>query len=201
MPEDRTHTRIIYLHGFNSSPDSQKAQAVSRYFAEAFADKIEILDLIIPVLPYDPKDAIALLEGLIEEVDRCVLIGSSLGGYYSIYLAEKYQLKAILINPAVSFDKKASEGFLGFHTNDYTGEEFELNGKHMDFFNTLHVDVIQYPQNFFLLVQTGDEVIDYQRAVKKFSDGKQIVQDGGDHSFVDFATVLPEIFQFTEVNI
>lgn len=44
------------------------------------------------------------------------LIGSSLGGFYSIYLAQKYNLKAILINPSIE-SHKTLKTYVGEHTN------------------------------------------------------------------------------------
>ncbi len=45
------------------------------------------------------------LENTIKYIDNntydIILVGSSLGGYYSIYIGEKYNLKTILINPSV----------------------------------------------------------------------------------------------------
>ena len=188
--------RIIYLHGFNSSPDSEKAQLFTRYFNQQAKAG---LDLLVPELSYDPQQAIALLEELIEEVGECYLVGSSLGGYYASYLSEKYNLLAALVNPAVSPTKTLSAAFLGSHTNSYTSEEYELTMAHVDYLSTLEADVLQYPENFLLLVQTGDEVLDYHLALKRYAGAKQIVQNGGNHGFVGFDAVLPEIFSFAKL--
>lgn len=200
MPDRNAQTRIIYLHGFNSSPDSEKAQIFSRYFSNSSNANDSGIDLHIPALPFDPELAVILLEKLINEVDTCHLVGSSLGGYYATYLAEKYCLKAALINPAVSSEENLGANFLGRHTNYYTNEEYELTTKHVDFFTTLDRDVLQYPQNYLLLVQTGDKVCDYRLAVERYADAKQIVQPGGDHSFIDFEAVLPDIFRFFKLE-
>ena len=87
---------IIVIHGFGSAGRGGKAM----FFREYFKSRGALC--LAPSLSYVPELAIDTLEQLIESCGEDVtLIGSSLGGYYAIYLAEKYGLKAVLINPAV----------------------------------------------------------------------------------------------------
>ncbi len=39
---------------------------------------------------------------------------------------------------------------------------------------------------YYLMVTTGDEVLDYREAVKRFAGAKQLVVQGSDHGFADF---------------
>ena len=63
-------------------------------------------------LSHNPEAAIEQLEKLISSGGGkpYLLVGSSLGGYYATYLAEKYACRAALINPAVSPGKKPGGG-------------------------------------------------------------------------------------------
>ena len=90
--------RILYLHGFRSSPASWKVRLLSDYMAAAgLEDKF-----VCPALSHVPKLAIEQAEALIAATAGPVaLVGSSLGGYYATWLAEKHNLPAVLINPAV----------------------------------------------------------------------------------------------------
>lgn len=157
--------------------------------------------LHIPALHHDPAVAMQQLQQLMEE-DRNIrlLVGSSLGGYYATWLAEHYNVKAALVNPAVSPYLHLGEEFLGMHTNHYTGREYELTLAHVDSLRQLDVHKLRYPENFFLLVQTGDEVLDYRLAVEKYRHSKQLVQPGGDHSFVDFDKVIPALLAFAGIQ-
>lgn len=90
---------IIYIHGFGGSGEGSKAKEIREYFnfiGESF---------IAPSLSYVPELAIKTLEELIDSYNRKVkLIGSSLGGYYTLYLADKYDLPAVLINLSIHPD-------------------------------------------------------------------------------------------------
>jgi predicted esterase YcpF (UPF0227 family) len=55
----------------------------------------------VPALPHRPAQAMALLREAVERNPDAALIGSSLGGYYATWLAERYKLRAVLVNPAV----------------------------------------------------------------------------------------------------
>ena len=78
---------IIYIHGFGSSGEASKAKMLRAYCQE---NKIRF---IAPSLPTIPDLAIKTLSELIESYqdnEPVHLMGSSLGGYYSLYLSDKY---------------------------------------------------------------------------------------------------------------
>ena len=89
---------LIYIHGFLSSPQSFKAQQVKTWLASHRPD----IQYHCPFLPPYPAEAQKILEHWVESLPRPIyLMGSSLGGYWCSWLVEKYDLRAVLINPAV----------------------------------------------------------------------------------------------------
>ena len=88
---------LIYIHGFNSSPASFKA----RVLKNALALRAPAVAFMAPALPHAPHAAAALLDALVAAHPGAVLVGSSLGGYYATWLAERHALRAVLVNPAV----------------------------------------------------------------------------------------------------
>lgn len=190
--------RVVYLHGFNSSPDSQKARLFTTYCRDH-----GVHDVVVPALSHDPARALQTLAACVgtEGEHVALLVGSSLGAYYATYLAERYGLKAALINPAVAPCDTLGREFVGKHRNSYTHEEYEFTQEHVEFLRTLNVDKISDPARYLLLVQTGDEVLDYRLAVKLYAGCRQIVQQGGNHAFENFAAVLPLILQFAGLDL
>jgi predicted esterase YcpF (UPF0227 family) len=55
---------------------------------------------------------------------------------------------------------------------------------------------VRHPENYLLIVETGDEVLDYRAAVAKYAGARQIVIAGGDHSLGSFPEHLPAILEF-----
>ena len=184
-------TTLLYLHGFNSARASHKAQVL-----QAHMDGLgRGAEFIAPDLPHRPAQAIALLEFLIAQApDKPTLVGSSLGGYYATYLAERHDLKAALINPAVA-PYRLLAPLLGPQQNYYTGEAYDLTAQHLTELQALEVEAI-HPEHYFLLVQTGDELLDYRDAVTRYAGAKQCVIPGGDHGFQQFENHLDEILAF-----
>jgi hypothetical protein len=183
---------IVYLHGFNSAPQSHKAQAMRRYLeACGLADRF-----VCPELPHRPSAAIVLVEReLASRAPGAVtLVGSSLGGFYATYLAEKHGLRAVLLNPAVT-PQLDLESYLGTQRNLYTGEAYELTRDHIAEWRALDTPAI-HPERYLLIVETGDEVLDYRAAVRKYAGARQIVVEGGDHALKSFAEHLPAILAF-----
>lgn len=180
---------ILYLHGFNSSPQSHKAQLMAKYMAEqGLADRYAC-----PALPPLAKEAMREVEQLRVNGRTCY-IGSSLGGFYATYLAEKHGARAVLINPAIE-PHVGLRAYLGPQKNLHTGEPYELTEAHLGEWQKLYVPRIT-PQRYLLLVETGDEVLDYRKAVERYAGAAQIVVQGGDHSLQSFPRHLPRILEF-----
>ena len=193
---EKSKSKFIYIHGFNSSPQSHKAQSVIRYFAALG----RVDDLQVPALPASPQAAMCCLESIIEGLrskgfEDIILMGSSLGGYYATYLVEKYGCKAVLINPAVKPYELLND-YLGLNTNVYTGEQYELQASHVSELLVLDKPEIKDPTRYFVLVQTADETLDYRQAVSKFHESQCHVEVGGDHSFIGFDRMMAAIMNF-----
>ncbi len=88
------------------------------------------------------------------------------------------------------------EEFLGPHRNPHTGEVFTFTMAHVEALRRMQVAGISDPTRYLLLVQTGDEVLDYRHAVHFYAGCQQLVQPGGSHAFDDFAAVIPDILRF-----
>jgi uncharacterized protein len=188
-------TSIVYLHGFRSSPASIKATRLREHVAGlASAPKLHV-----PELHHRPATAIAQIMAWVERnADRpLTFVGSSLGGFYATHLAERFDARAVMINPAVR-PHEDLRPWLGPQTNLYTGATFVVTPGHLDELRALCVPRITKPQRYFLLVETGDEVLDYREAVAFYGGAYQYVHGGGDHTFTEFVAQIPAILRFAD---
>ena len=190
---------IIYLPGFRSAPASIKAQALrARMIDRGLADRFWCEQL-----PVSPRAAIELAETEIARARAAGLaptvVGSSLGGYYATWLAERHDLRAVLVNPAV-VAPLSLEAYIGTQTNLYTGETFDFTGAHIDELRALEVPAITQPERYWLLAETGDEVLDYRHAVQKYAGARQTVLEGGDHGFSRWNDYLDAVIAFAGLD-
>jgi len=186
-----TTPSLLYLHGFRSSPQSWKA----RLLADAFAARGLASQFHCPALSHDPAIAIAQAEAILaRHPGHFALAGSSLGGYYATWLAEKHDLRAVLINPAV-VAPLSLEAYVGPQTGMYDGETFEFTHAHIAALRGLEAARIT-PARYWLLVEEGDEVLDYREATARYAGCRQSVLPGGDHSFTRFPEFVPQIIEF-----
>ena len=190
---------LFYLHGFRSSSQSVKATRL-RGAVAALDERIRPR-LIVPDLPHRPAEAIALCLALAdsERPEDTTLIGSSLGGYYATHLAERLGVRAVLVNPTVR-PYEDLRPYAGQQINMYSGESFVVDDRHFDELRVLKVARITRPSRYLLMVQTGDEVLDYGEAVAFYGGAYQLVQGGGDHSFAGFESQVPTILRFAGVG-
>ena len=193
---------ILYIHGFNSSPLSLKAEQTRLYIGKNFPQ----VDFYCPQIASNPKGAIDQLEGIIQSVPKnssWYLIGSSLGGYFASYLSQKYNFPSVLVNPAIKPFELLND-YLGEQVNPYTEEVYYVTSEHMLVLKSIESKApsftSQEKNNYLVMVQTDDEVLNYQQAVEKYQHCRLIVEQGGDHSFVGFEQHLSEIADFFQLN-
>lgn len=189
---------ILYIHGFLSSPKSHKALQVQAYCAGLNP----VIEYQCPFLTAYPGDAIQQLDKIVQANRQANigLIGSSMGGFYATYLSQRYNIPAVLINPAVKpyllMDKYLGQPLANYHTHD----TYQLEKKHVQELRDLETNSLQYLQKLWLMVQTGDETLDYRLAVEKYQGCKTTIEEGGDHSFQNFDQHLESIIHFLKTS-
>ncbi len=180
---------ILNIHGFSSNGLSKKSQILKQEFGENI---ISPSFVNIPTLAFDTAEQIIKI--CLHEKKTIHLIGSSIGGFMSIYLCEKYGLKGVLINPAIY--PYNFHSFIGLVRTSYDGSMFECTKTHLQDLKKYEVRNIKNPQNFLLLLQKGDELLDYKEAEKKFVNSKIIVENGGSHGYDNFESKMKIIREF-----
>ena len=183
---------LIYIHGFNSSSLSGKARELRDWMDGRGLGGT----YVCPDLPDRPAAAMARLEEFIAASDGpAKLIGSSLGGFYATYLAEKHGLKAVLVNPCVNCDEKLAAYLGSMQKNWHVGSEYRFSAEHLAELRALSTRPV-HMERYLLLLETGDAVLDYREAVAAFPGARQVVLAGGDHGFSRFGEYLPDILAF-----
>ena len=140
-------TKILYLHGFASSADSTKAKVI-----ESFVKKnTSSTKILIPDLDNNIKNAYQQIEEIIKTESPSSIIGSSLGGFFGTYFAEKYDLLCVNINPAIP-PIDMSE-YLGENQNYSTGEKFVIDQDQLDWLGLMNKKIknLKKHKNFMTL--------------------------------------------------
>ena len=194
-----TRATLVYLHGFNSSPQTVKG----RKLAAAAAALAAPARVYIPPLHHRPARAMRDVRTWLDAnvVDRAALtfVGSSLGGYYATFLAEEFGARAAVINPAVR-PASSLAAYVGPQRNLHTGEAWELTRGHFAELEDLYVTRLSRMDRYFLLMRSGDELLDWREAVMRYAGGWQFIMGGGDHGWEDIDDEIPSILRFAEVT-
>jgi len=187
---------LIYIHGFLSSPLSHKAQQVGEWLGESRPNIV----YHCPMLSAYPGEVQNSLEQLVESLlpEPVYLMGSSMGGFWATYLAEKYDLPAVLINPAVK-PTSLMPKYVGLPLKNYhTEDTYTLGSRDIETLAKLEVHAPQRLNNYWLLSQTGDETLNYKLGVDYYQGCRQTIEEGGDHGFERFERFIPAALEFCE---
>lgn len=184
---------LLYLHGYNSSSQSKKALQTKQWLAL----NAPHIKFICPDLPPFAKSAVDMLSSIIEahHPESVFVVGSSMGGFFASYLIEQYDLRGVLINPAVN-PTRGLANWIGENINYMSGEKWLFEPHHIDEFRQFESKRITLKSNYLVLLQTGDDVLDYRDAQIHYAGAKIIIEQGGDHSFIDYDQHLAKIHQF-----
>lgn len=189
---------IVYLHGFRSSPESFKARLIGRRMRELGLHGA----CLCPQLSERPAiamaDVLALTAGM--PPAQLTLVGSSLGGFYATWLAERLGCRAVLINPALRAHEKLAR-HVGTQTAYHdAAARFEFRAEYLDELAGMHVEPVTRPQRYFVLAATGDELLDWREMIAAFPGARHKVIQGSDHGMSDFASHLDEVLAFAGVR-
>lgn len=192
---------ILYLHGFRSSPASFKSRLIEARLRElGFTDGWHC-----PSLPVSPRAAIELAERIVAEARAAGdaspvhVIGSSLGGFYATWLAERHGWRAVLLNPATVPDDDLKH-YLGEQPLWHGGGSIVVEPRHLDELRALRVDAITQPQRYYLIAASGDEVLDYRDMLAKYPGAQTTLIEGGDHAISDFPNYLDSVLAFCGIQ-
>ena len=186
-----TITHLLYLHGFRSSPQSAKARLTSEYLGRARPD----ISVWCPQLPPSPKEAMAMVaEGIAAWPKGSMAVaGSSLGGFYATWVAERTGCRAVLLNPAVDPARDLTK-YIGEQTQFHKPEEhFYFKAEYVQELRDLVCGGLQTPQNYFCVIAKGDEVLDWREMHARYAKCNMLLLEGGDHAISDFSGHLPKV--------
>ncbi|HSW18760.1 MAG TPA: YqiA/YcfP family alpha/beta fold hydrolase [Ramlibacter sp.] len=187
-------THLLYLHGFRSSPQSNKAVQV----AAAVRARHPNVTWWCPQLPPSPAQAMALLaRGTADwPRDRMGVIGSSLGGFYATCIAEQTGCRAVLLNPAVEAARDLA-GQVGEHAEWHDpSQRFYFEPTYVDELRAMTTGAVTRPDRYFAVIAKGDEVLDWREMTARYPGARIRLLEGSDHALSEFADHLPEALAF-----
>ena len=85
---------VIYLHGFASKGESPKSMAL--------AENLVNHTVVAPDLPIDPVEVERIVNNIVESHHErpVVFVGTSLGGFWANYFAQRYDALCVIANPS-----------------------------------------------------------------------------------------------------
>lgn len=185
---------VIYLHGFRSSALSIKGQLLEQYCSNN-----PNISVHLPDLNQSPKQVIEQLSALIKSMNDVVLVGSSLGGFYATHLVAKHHMPAVLINPAMrpwQLFRELFDEVLPYQVHP----NWLLDDTDLDQLEALALPIAQDADKILVLLQQGDEVLDYREAHRYYSAARPpamlMTETHGNHGMDDFAEKIPLVLQF-----
>ncbi len=187
-------THLLYLHGFRSSPQSAKA----RLMAERVHEQHPSVTWWCPQLPPSPAEAAALIEQGTADwpAEHMAVVGSSLGGFYATWLAQRRGCRAVVLNPAVDPARD-----LAAHIGEQTAwhdpaERFFFRPEYIDQLRTLHAGPLHQPERFFAVIAKGDELLDWREMTARYAGASIRLLEGSDHGLSDFDQHIDTVLAF-----
>jgi predicted esterase YcpF (UPF0227 family) len=182
--------KVVYFHGFGSSGNGAKAQELRTRFGDE--------NVWSPDLPLNASEVISMVSDYVRSVNDYPIIftGTSLGGFYANYFAQKFDCKCVLVNPAINPGQSLSRA-IGEHTNYDSGLTFELTQQHLDKWTAMADSLDDVNGALInLFVALDDEVIDAEKMLAAFPHYhyRKTFETGGHR----FSAHWPEVVDFVE---
>lgn len=215
---------LIYIHGLDSDANSTKGLLLERYCQQHHSD----ITVLRPDLNQSPEHVFNYLVSLVENANNdknkntedvppyssnTVLIGSSLGGYFSTLVSNYTGCPALLLNPStqphITLQRFANEAMSASSDKDTSSDDYVLHSTtggwnitnaDLQWFADHQLSVVNHPDKVAVLIKEGDELLNPELAKTFYQaqGAKVTVQAGGDHRFSDFDEQLPMVFKLLQ---
>ncbi len=207
---------LIYIHGLDSDANSTKGLLLEKYCQQYHPD----INVLRPDLNKSPAQVREQLLSLVEELSsskdqqtgssNTVLVGSSLGGYFSTLISNQIDCPALLLNPSTQphitlqrfSDNSASNQDSSDESSDNkvlhtTAGGWRITPSDLQWFADHQISQVIYPNKVAVLLKQGDELLNAELSQAFYqSQGASVtVQAGGDHRFSDFGEQLPMVIE------
>jgi predicted esterase YcpF (UPF0227 family) len=186
---------LLHIHGFLSSSHHARQNKLENYIN---AQQLNV-EVLCPELPDNPAPALAVLEQIIEQAlserRQVALLGHSLGAYFATYLADKYQLRAVLLNPVVRGYDIMCE-FFGQGFNDHTKTSFEIGEADIQCLIGLYLEKLSNPDSLMVIQQAADAVVDPLDAEDYYRACRLKIESDGHHDFNGFERIVVDVVNF-----
>jgi predicted esterase YcpF (UPF0227 family) len=179
---------LFVLPGFLSYVPNDKF----RYYVK------ELPNLDIIPLNYSPNPVTATID-LVKEIQEFddpdkIFLGTSLGGFWTQFLANEFNGKSIMLNPAIT-PTSTLQHYIGTVTNYVTNETCELTKRDVQRYQSLYITPGLVET--LILLNTEDEMLNYLKTVNVYIDDAKIeIIQGGDHRFTNIEETLQPIKDF-----
>ena len=210
---------IIYIHGLDSDANSTKGLLLERYCQQYHPD----INVLRPDLNKSParvfEQLVCLIESLnsnenkkVKDIDdisnskKTVLIGSSLGGYFSTLVSNHIGCSALLLNPStqphMTLQRFSNDDLLDNKDSLFvdkvlhqTAVGWSITQSDLQWFAEHQLSKVNYPEKIAVLIKEGDELLNPELSKVFYQKQSSVVtlQAGGDHRFSDFDKQLPNI--------
>jgi len=185
---------IVVIHGFNSGPGGK---------AEVLKENFPSVPIFNPQLDNDPFNDLKLLQDFINNNSNIHVVGTSLGGFYALYLAmdnkHRDDISYYLINPSItpydSFSLKLGQSFKNYKSGGifHVDEEFIESLFQAQLMVHFNFEVLP---NMYFYFGEQDEVINHNKLKQIiYSTCKpyNVFESDQDHRHDDISTVIKHI--------
>ena len=197
MPGNTSITHLLYLHGFRSSPQSAKAQLMAQVVARDFP----AVHWWCPQLPPSPREAMDMVaQGIAAwPVHSMAVVGSSLGGFYATWVAQRLGCKAVLLNPAVN-PARDLEKYIGDVTSWHDpSENLYFKPEYIAQLRGLKCALLTHMHRYFAIIAKGDEVLDWREMHARYAHANLLLLEGGDHAISDFENHIAAVLNHMQL--
>ena len=189
-------TKILYLHGFLSSPASVKVGLLRKGLEGRAA--VTAPDLNTSPLEADRVIRETLLELTSESDEETIVVGSSLGGFFAARAAAEFNLRAVLLNPCLNPWERVVDwvGHREIYGTDRTLDVFPSFAEDFRVLNEKTSPLTVNRPGTLVVLSTADEVLPWKMAEKAFDRARQVILPDEDHRISGFDRVVPRIADF-----